>query len=147
VHESAKSLNRAQGSVMSSSPAKAVVYVVDDDPAVLGSLRFLLETDGFDVETFRSGPALLNAVTSKGADCFVIDYKMPNMNGIDLVNRLRNRDIAAPIILVTGYPDDGIPAKAVLAGVQHVMLKPHLEESLVARIRGVIRETDPFASR
>jgi len=131
---------------MSSSPAKAVVYVVDDDPGVLGSLRFLLETDGFDVETFRSGPALLNAVASKGADCFVIDYKMPNIDGIDLANRLRSRDIAAPIILITGYPDDNIPAKAAIAGVHHVLLKPHLEESLVARIRGAIQEANPIAT-
>ena len=132
---------------MYSSPAKPVVYVVDDDSAVLSSLRFLLETDGFDVETFSSGPALLNAVVSKGADCFVIDYKMPNMNGIDLVNRLRNRDIAAPIILITGYPDDSIPAKAAVVGVHDVLLKPHLEESLVARIRGAIQEAGPAVSR
>ncbi|THD71893.1 MAG: response regulator [Bradyrhizobium sp.] len=128
---------------MSPSPPKPVVYVVDDDPAVLGSLRFLLETDGFDVETFRSGSALLNAVASKRADCFVIDYKMPTMNGIDLVNRLRNRNIAAPIILITGYPDDSIPTKAAVVGVHDVLLKPHLEESLVARIRGAIQEAHP----
>jgi two-component system, LuxR family, response regulator FixJ len=131
---------------MSSSPAKAVVYVVDDDPGVLGSLRFLLETDGFDVETFRSGPALLNAVASKGADCFVIDYKMPNIDGIDLASRLRSRHIAAPIILITGYPDDNIPAKAAVAGVHDVLLKPHIEESLVARIRGAIEEAGPIAT-
>jgi two-component system, LuxR family, response regulator FixJ len=130
---------------MSPSPAKPVIYVVDDDPGVLGSLRFLLETDGFDVETFRSGSALLNAVASNGADCFVIDYKMPNIDGIDLASRLRNRDIAAPIILITGYPDDNIPAKAAVAGVYDVLLKPHIEESLVARIRGAIRKTDPVA--
>lgn len=123
---------------MSSSPAKLVIYVVDDDPGVLGSLRFLLETDGFNVETFRTGAALLNAVASNCADCFVIDYKMPNMNGIDLVNQLRKRDIAALIILITGYPDDSIPAKAAVAGVHHVLLKPHLEENLVFRIRGAI---------
>jgi two-component system response regulator FixJ len=128
---------------MSSSAAKPVVYVVDDDPGVLGSLRFLLETDGFDVETFRSGSALLNAVASNGADCFVIDYKMPSMNGIDLANRLRGHDVDAPIILITGYPDDKIPAKAAVAGVHHVLLKPHLEESLAACIRGAIREVSP----
>jgi two-component system, LuxR family, response regulator FixJ len=132
---------------MSSSPAKPIVYVVDDDPGVLGSLRFLLETDGFDVKTFRNGAALLGAVASNGADCFVIDYKMPNMNGIDLATRLRNRDIVAPVILITGYPDDSIPAKAAIAGVHHVLLKPHLEESLAARIRGVIREANPAARR
>jgi two-component system, LuxR family, response regulator FixJ len=130
---------------MSASPAKPVIYVVDDDPGVLGSLRFLLETDGFEVETFRSGPALLKSIASNEADCFVIDYKMPSIDGIDLASRLRNRDVAAPIILITGYPDDNIPAKAAIAGVHHVLLKPHLEESLVARIRDAIREVGPIA--
>jgi two-component system response regulator FixJ len=122
------------------SPAKPIVYVVDDDADVLGSLRFLLETDGFDVRTFRNGAALLNAVGSTGVDCFVIDYKMPDMNGVDVANRLRNRDIAAPVILITGYPDENISAKAAAAGVRHVLLKPLLDESLVKRIRGAIQE-------
>ena len=128
---------------MSSSPEKPTIYVVDDDLGVLGSLRFLLETDGFDVRTFRSGEALLNAVVSNGADCFVIDYKMPNMDGIDLANRLRNHDIATPIILITGYPDENISAKAAIAGVHHVLLKPHLEESLFAHIWSAIQEGQP----
>jgi two-component system response regulator FixJ len=128
---------------MSLSPAKPTVYVVDDDPGVLGSLRFLLETDGFDVKTFGSGAALLNALASNGPDCFVIDYKMPNMNGIDLANSLRNHGVLTPIILVTGHPDENIPGKAAVAGVHHVLLKPHLEESLVARIR----EALPVVSR
>ena len=132
--------------VMPATPTKPVVYVVDDDPGVLGSLRFLLETDGFDVETFRNGAALLNAVASQRADCFVIDYKMPNIDGIDLANQLRRRDIGAPIILITGYPDDNIPAKAALAGVYDVLLKPHIEESLAARIRGAIQESSPIAT-
>ena len=68
-----------------------VIYVVDDDADVLGSLRFLLETDGFDVRTFRSAAALLNGNAAGEADCFVIDYKMPAMSGIDLANRLRSR--------------------------------------------------------
>jgi FixJ family two-component response regulator len=117
-----------------------MVYVVDDDADVLGSLRFLLETDGFNVRTFRNGAALLNAVRSTGVDCFVIDYKMPDINGIDLARRLRNRDMAAPIILITGYPDENISARAAAAGVREVLLKPLLEESLVARIRGAIQD-------
>jgi len=125
---------------MASLPAKPTIYVVDDDADVLGSLRFLLETDGFNVRTFRSGAALLNAVRSTGVDCFVIDYKMPEMNGIDLARRLRNRDLAAPIILITGYPDENISARAAAAGVRDVLLKPLLEESLVARIRGEIQD-------
>ena len=122
------------------SAAKPTVYVVDDDADVLGSLRFLLETDGFDVRTFRNGAALLDAVRSTGVDCFVIDYKMPDMNGIDLATRLRNRAMLAPIILITGYPDENISARAAVAGVRDVLLKPHLEESLAMRIRDAIKE-------
>jgi FixJ family two-component response regulator len=117
--------------------------VVDDDFGVLNSLRFVLETDGFDVGAFKSGSALLDAVDSSGADCFVIDYKMPNMSGIDLAKRLRNRGIDTPIILITGYPDDDILAKATAAGIHHVLLKPHVEESLVSHVRGAIREGQP----
>jgi FixJ family two-component response regulator len=123
--------------------SKPTVYVVDDDADVLGSLRFLLETDGFNVRTFRSGAALLNAVRSTGVDCFVLDYKMPDMNGLDLAGRLRNREIAAPVILITGYPDENISVRAEAAGVRHVLLKPLLDESLVTRIRGAIQDSQP----
>jgi two-component system, LuxR family, response regulator FixJ len=125
---------------MASSTTTPVVYVVDDDTGVLGSLRFLLETDGFDVQTFRSAAALLNGNIAGEADCFVIDYKMPLMSGIDLANRLRKRYAGTPIILITGYPDENIEEKAAAAGIRHVLLKPHLEESLVSRIRGAIQE-------
>jgi len=130
---------------MSSSTTTPVVYVVDDDTGVLGSLRFLLETDGFDVRTFRSGAALLNGIATGEVDCFVIDYKMPAMSGIELASRLRNRDTDTPIILITGYPDKNILEKAAAAGIHHVLLKPHLEESLASRIRGAIQESHPVS--
>jgi two-component system response regulator FixJ len=126
---------------MASAP---MIYVVDDDTDVLGSLRFLLETDGFNVRTFRSGTALLNGNAAE-ADCFVIDYKMPAMSGIDLVNRLRNRHFDAPVILVTGYPDANIEEKAAAAGIRHVLLKPHIEENLIGRIRAVIQKGSAVA--
>lgn len=125
---------------MASATPAPLIYVVDDDTDVLGSLRFLLETDGFDVRTFRSAAALLDGSGAGAADCFVIDYKMPAMSGIDLANRLRNRHFEIPIILITGYPDKNIEEKAAAVGIRHVLLKPHLEESLVSRIRGVIQE-------
>src|SRR6266513_1285685 len=115
---------------MASATPTPVVYVVDDDTDVLGSLRFLLETDGFEVRTFRSGAALLNGIVTGEVDCFVIDYKMPNMSDIDI-----------PIILTTGYPDENILDKASTAGIHHVLLKPHLEENLATRIRGAIQES------
>ena len=122
------------------SPAKPTVFVVDDDAAVLGSLRFLLETDGFAVRTFRSGTALLNAGGAPGADCYVIDYKMPDINGIELAGRLRQSDEGTPVILITGYPDENISTRAAAAGVKDVVLKPLLDENLVKRIRRAIQD-------
>lgn len=122
------------------SPTKPTVFVVDDDAAVLGSLRFLLETDGFAVRTFRNGTALLNAGGAPGADCYVIDYKMPGINGIELADRLRQSDGETPVILITGYPDENISIRAAAAGVKDVILKPLLDENLVKRIRRAIQD-------
>jgi two-component system, LuxR family, response regulator FixJ len=122
------------------SSTQPTVCVVDDDAGVLGSLRFLLETDGFAVRTFRNGTAALNAARGTDADCFVVDYKMPDMNGIELAKQLRNRDVATPVILITGYPDANISARAAAAGVKHVLRKPLLDESLVRQIRDAIED-------
>jgi FixJ family two-component response regulator len=130
---------------VTSSAAQPTIYVVDDDAGVLGSLRFLLETDGFSVRAFRNGAAVLNAPYSGDADCFVIDYKMPDINGIELVAQLRNRGIDAPVVLITGLPDRNIATRAEAAGVKHVMRKPLLEDSLVKHIRGAIEEHRPAA--
>lgn len=123
-----------------SSCPQRTVFVVDDDAAVLGSLRFLLETDGFAVRTFRSGMALLNLGAAPGPDCYVIDYKMPDINGIELTGRLRKSEHDAPVILITGYPDENISARAATAGIKDVVLKPLLDENLVKRIRHAIQE-------
>jgi two-component system, LuxR family, response regulator FixJ len=121
-----------------SSPLKPTVYVVDDDDAVLGSLRFLLETDGFTVRTFRNATALLNATSAPEADCYLIDYKMPDINGVELASRLRKSEDNTPVILITGYPDEKISTRAAAVGVKDVILKPLLDENLVKRIRGAI---------
>jgi two-component system response regulator FixJ len=123
-----------------------MIFVVDDDADVLGSLRFLLETDGFEVRTFRSAAALLTGKAAAEADCFVIDYKMPAISGIELASCLQDRHVDTPIILITGYPDDNIQEKATAAGIRDVLLKPHLEENLVGRIRAAIQQA-PAARR
>ena len=119
-------------------PRKSLIYVVDDDYDVLRSLRFLLETEGFDVRTFRSGSALLGSATRHGADCLVVDYKMAGIDGLELAQRLRGLAFSTPIIMITGYPDENIAAKASSAGVRQVLLKPNLEGNLVECIRNAI---------
>ena len=119
-------------------PKKLMIYVVDDDYDVRTSLRFLLETEGFDVRTFRSGAALLGSSTRNRADCLVVDYKMAELDGLELALRLRRLDVSTPIILITGYPDENISAKASSAGVRHVLLKPNLEGNLIDCVRNAI---------
>jgi two-component system, LuxR family, response regulator FixJ len=119
-------------------PRKAMIYVVDDDYDVRTSLRFLLETEGFEVRTFRSGSALLGSATRNHADCLVIDYKMVELDGLELATRLRRLQVSTPIILITGYPDENISAKATSAGVRQVLLKPNLEDSLIDCVRNAI---------
>jgi two-component system, LuxR family, response regulator FixJ len=121
-----------------SPPRKTMIYVVDDDYDVRTSLRFLLETEGFEVRTFRSGAALLGSSTRHRADCLVVDYKMADIDGLELAQRLRRLDVSTPIVMITGYPDENISAKANSAGVRQVLLKPNLEENLVECVRNAI---------
>jgi len=120
-----------------------MIYVVDDDYDVRTSLRFLLETEGFDVRTFRSGAALLGSSTRNRADCLVVDYKMAELDGLELALRLRRLHVSTPIILITGYPDENISAKASSAGVRQVLLKPNLEVNLVDCVRNAIDMPSP----
>jgi FixJ family two-component response regulator len=123
-------------------PRKPLIYVVDDDYDVRTSLRFLLETEGFDVRTFRNGAALLGSASRNRADCLVIDYKMAELNGLELAIRLRRLEVSTPIILITGYPDETIQAKASSSGVCQVLLKPNLEGNLVDCVRQAIETPD-----
>jgi two-component system, LuxR family, response regulator FixJ len=124
-------------------PRKSLICVIDDDFDVLKSLRFLLETEGFDVRTFRSGAALLGSHARYDSDCLVIDFKMAGIDGIELAQKLRDLGINTPVVLITGYPDGNILAKAGSAGVRHVLLKPHLEDSLVTTVRNAVNPGSP----
>lgn len=112
-----------------------MIYVVDDDYDVRTSLRFLLETEGYDVRTFRNGPALLGSATRNHGDCLVVDYKMAELDGLELVIRLRRLGVTTPIVLITGFPDESISAKASSVGIRHVLLKPNLEDNLIDCVR------------
>ena len=121
---------------------RSTIYIVDDDFDVLKSLRFLFETEGFDVRTFHSGSALLGSSARHGADCLVVDYKMPGSDGLELARRLRGLGIHTPIIVITGYDDEDLSAKACSAGVRQVLKKPHVAENLVVAVRDVINQSN-----
>lgn len=121
-------------------PGKPLIYVVDDDYEVLRSLRFLLETEGFEVCTFRSGSALLDSSTRNSADCLIVDYKMAGIDGLELAEKLRGLDVKTPIVMITGYPGESIATRASSAGVLQVLLKPNLVDGLVECVRNAINQ-------
>jgi FixJ family two-component response regulator len=125
--------------------APARVVLVDDDLAVLRSLRFFLMAEGFEVDAFQSGAELLSRPSLPSRGCFVIDYCMPVMNGLELLARLRDRRSTLPAILMTGHMDAQIDAHAARAGVRRVFHKPNLNGGLVETIRQALALPDDAA--
>jgi two-component system, LuxR family, response regulator FixJ len=115
--------------------ARPVVVIVDDDLAVRSSLAFSLETEGIAVLAYVSGAELLLEVPDAG--CFVIDYKLPGMNGLDLLAELRRRKVAAPAILITTHPSAAVRERAVATGTA-LIEKPLLGDALFREIRAAL---------
>jgi FixJ family two-component response regulator len=113
-----------------------VIAVVDDDPAVCNSLKFSLELEGFKVRTFAGGAALLGARELGICDCFVIDQRMPGLSGLELIGQLRDRNIAAPAILIISEPSAALSARAAKAKVP-IVEKPFLGNALLDCIHQV----------
>jgi FixJ family two-component response regulator len=115
-----------------------IVLVVDDDAAVRSSLQFCLEIEGFVVRTYSCGPDLLNDLNMPKTGCLVIDYRLPKMNGLDLLAELRRRRIDLPAILVTTSPSVSMRAQTAAAGAV-LIEKPLLNEALFDGIRAAMR--------
>ncbi|HAA04425.1 MAG TPA: DNA-binding response regulator, partial [Syntrophobacteraceae bacterium] len=106
---------------------KPVVYVVDDDPSVLKSLERLLRSASFDVETFSSALEFLDFHHRDAPGCLILDVKMPELSGLELQERLTGRDIAFPVIFITGHGTIPMSVQAMKAGAIDFLQKPFLD--------------------
>ena len=106
------------------------VAVVDDDEAVRDSLRFLLETAGFDVDIFASACQFLKSGYAARATCVLVDQHMPRTTGLDLLRQLRGLGNMVPVALMTGSPSIELTRLALELGVSDVMEKPLADEAL-----------------
>jgi two-component system response regulator FixJ len=118
----------------------APVLVVDDDEAVRGSLKFMLELEGLDVRLFEDGEALLRERELPARGCLVVDHKMPRLTGVDVLRRLNARDVHLPAFLITARLTDGIGEAAAEAGFAAVFEKPLHDGGLVEAIRCALGE-------
>lgn len=115
-------------------PADETVVIVDDDAAVCQSLGFLLELEGFRILTFSNAFDALESQQLERACCLVIDFKMPQMNGLQLIEALRARGVVPPIIMISGCATEGLRQAAVRQGVSMFVEKPLMDVTLTEHV-------------
>lgn len=114
-----------------------VVCIVDDDAAVRAALEFALDLEGYAVETFESGEALLLKTPLAPRGCLLIDERLPGISGLDTLRQLRARQVTLPAILVTSHPKAALRTAAAIAGVP-ILEKPLMPEALLAAIHDAL---------
>jgi RNA polymerase sigma factor (sigma-70 family) len=111
------------------------VFVVDDDPSVRSSLKFLIGTVGLHVETFESADQFLQRELPDAPSCLVLDVRLRGLSGLDFQRELAARNIHIPIIFVTGYGDIPMSVKAMKGGAVEFLTKPYRDQDLLDAIR------------
>ena len=111
-----------------------LIVVVDDDAAVRKSLKFSLEVEGFVVRTYARGEELLSETEFPACRCLVIDQNLPGISGVDLISKLRDREVLVPAILITTHPSSALKKRAISAGIP-IIEKPLLGAALHEGIR------------
>jgi len=117
---------------MSDSPT---VFIIDDDPAARESMAALVESNGLHSETFPSGEEFLEKFDSSRPGCIVTDFRMLGMSGLDLQQKLVEREITTPVILITGFANVPMAVQALQGGAVTVLEKPCPDDELFAHIR------------
>jgi RNA polymerase sigma factor (sigma-70 family) len=111
------------------------VFVVDDDPSVRSSLKFLISTVGLHVETFDSAEAALQKLTPDAPGCLVLDVRLRGLSGLDLQSELAARNCQVPIVFITGHGDIPMTVRAMKAGAVEFLTKPFRDQDLLDAVR------------
>jgi two-component system response regulator FixJ len=117
---------------------RTVIHVIDDDAAMRDSLAFLLDVSGFEPKVHESADAFLSVFEPASLGCVVSDIRMPGMNGIELVRRLKGAGSACPVVLITGHGDVGLAVEAMKAGAADFIEKPFDDAALLGAIRAAL---------
>ena len=122
------------------------IALVDDDRNILTSVSITLEAEGFEVETYNDGQSALDAFAKRLPDLAVFDIKMPRMDGMDLLQRVRQKTSTLPVIFLTSKDDEIDEVLGLRMGADDYVTKPFSQRLLVERIRALLRRQEVIAS-
>jgi len=123
----------------------AKIALVDDDQNILTSVSMVLEAEGYDVQTYNDGASALTALSDEEPDLGVFDIKMPRMDGMELLRRLRQKT-DMPVIFLTSKDDEIDEVLGLRMGADDYMRKPFSQRLLVERIRAILRRREALES-
>ncbi|MFV8833422.1 response regulator [Aquisalimonas sp.] len=112
-----------------------LIYVVDDDADVRDAIAFLLESDGLSAGVFAEPDALLGEVSGRSRGCLVLDVRLPEMDGLQLLEALHARGVTMPVVFISGHGDIPLAVRAVQAGALDFLEKPFRDEVLLEKVR------------
>ncbi|MBC7145402.1 MAG: response regulator transcription factor [Thioclava marina] len=121
------------------------IALVDDDRNILTSVSMTLEAEGYDVETYNDGQAAFDAFTKRLPDMAVLDIKMPRMDGMELLQKLRQKT-AMPVIFLTSKDDEIDEVLGLRMGADDYVKKPFSQRLLVERIRALLRRQEAIST-
>ena len=125
--------------------SKVKVYVIDDDEAMRDSLNFLLDSAGLEVTLFETAQQFLDALPGLDFGCVVSDVRMPGIDGIELLRRMKAAQSKFPILIMTGHGDVPLAVQAMKLGAIDFMEKPFDDDRLTGMIEAAIRQAEPAA--
>lgn len=123
------------------APRSATIALVDDDRNILTSVSIALQAEGFLTRVYSDGEAALKALIDNPPDLAVLDIKMPRLDGLELLRRLREKS-AIPVIFLTSKDDELDEALGLAMGADDYIAKPFSQRLLIARIRAILRRTE-----
>ena len=125
---------------MSLIPKRGTVYVVDDDEAVRDSVQWLLEGQDYRVRCFESAEAFLARYDAREVACLIIDIRMDGMSGLELQERLIDRDSPLPMAFITGHGDVPLAVDTMKKGAMDFIQKPFKEDQLVTLVERMLEQ-------
>jgi len=120
-------------------PPTQTVFLVDDEPGMLKALTRLLKAEGFTVRGFPSARTFLESYRAEELSCLVLDVAMPELNGLDLQQRLTHAGILLPIVFLTGHGDIPMSVQAIKAGAVDFLTKPVNDADLLRAVRAALQ--------